>query len=206
MNKILMAMLVLTALACNVAKKEEGLKIYGRTEITDEGDTIYHKIADYKFVDQDSNFVTPETFKDKIYIADFFFTSCPTICPKMKTQLLRVYDKYQNNPEVGILSHSIDPTHDTVAVLHEFAERLGVSSDKWHFITGDKEDIFKIGQTSYMVSANEDPNEPGGYIHSGAFILVDKERRVRGLYDGTLPEAVDKLMNDIDILLKEYEK
>ena len=206
MNKILIAMLVLTALACNEAKKEEGLKIYGRTEITDDGDTIYHKIADYKFVDQDSNFVTPETFKHKIYIADFFFTSCPTICPKMKTQLLRVYEKYQNNPEVGILSHSIDPTHDTVAVLHEFAERLGVSSDKWHFITGDKEDIFKIGQTSYMVSANEDPNEPGGYIHSGAFILVDKERRVRGLYDGTLPEAVDKLMNDIDILLKEYEK
>lgn len=206
MNRLLIVLLVLATLACTEKKKEEGLKIYGRTEITDEGDTIYHKIADYKFVDQDSNFVTPETFKDKIYIADFFFTSCPTICPKMKTQLLRVYDKYENNPEVMILSHSIDPTHDTVAVLHEFAERLGVSSDKWHFITGDKEDIFKIGQTSYMVSANEDPNEPGGYIHSGAFILVDKERRVRGLYDGTLEESVDKLMNDIDILLKEYGK
>lgn len=205
MNKYLMALLMLSTIACSV-KQEEELKIYGRTEITDEGDTIYHKIADFKFVDQDSNYVTHETFQDKIYVADFFFTSCPTICPIMKTQMLRVYDKYENNAEVMILSHSIDPEHDTVAVLHEFAERLGVKSSKWRFITGDKEDIFKIGQTSYMVSANEDPNEPGGYIHSGAFILVDKERRVRGLYDGTLPEAVDNLMKDMDILLKEYEK
>ncbi len=192
--------------ACNQEPKEEKLKIYGRSEVTDAGDTIYHKIEDYKFVDQDSAWVTPATFEGKIYVADFFFTSCPTICPIMKTQMLRVYEKYETNPEVMMLSHSIDPKHDTVAVLKEFADRLGVKSDKWHFITGNKDDIFKLGQTSYMVAATEDSSEPGGYIHSGAFILVDKDRRIRGFYDGTVAEQVDKLMMDMDKLLKEYEK
>ncbi|HNP19495.1 MAG TPA: SCO family protein [Fulvivirga sp.] len=206
MRTLLMILVVITiATACN-APKEEKLRIFGRTEVAENGDVIYHKIADFKFVDQDSNFVTPDTFKDKIYVADFFFTSCPTICPLMKVQLLRVYDKYKDNPNVLLLSHSIDPTHDTVAVLHDFAERLGVESSKWHFVTGDKDEIYKIGQTSYMVSASEDSSEPGGYIHSGAFILVDKDKRVRGLYDGTLPDQVDRLMKDMDKLLKEYEK
>ncbi len=205
MRTLLMILVVVTiATACN-APKEEKLRIFGRTEVLENGDVIQHHIADFKFVDQDSNFVTPETFKDKIYVADFFFTSCPTICPLMKVQLLRVYDKYKDNPNVLILSHSIDPTHDTVAVLHDFAERLGVESSKWHFVTGDKDEIYKIGQTSYMVSASEDGTEPGGYIHSGAFILVDKDKRVRGLYDGTLPDQVDRLMKDMDKLLKEYE-
>lgn len=202
--KYLMAVsLLFSLMACE--PKEEKLKIYGRSEVSDNGDTIYHTIADYAFVNQDSAMVTPETFENKVYVADFFFTSCPTICPIMKTQMLRVYERIEANPEVMILSHSIDPKHDTVAVLREFAERLGVSSDKWHFVTGNKDDIFKLGQTSYMVSASEDPTEPGGYIHSGAFILVDKDRRVRGLYDGTLADQVDVLMADIDKLLKEYE-
>jgi protein SCO1 len=200
-----MSLVVLVMITACV-RKEEKLAIYGRKEITDKGDTIYHHIADYKFVDQDSNFVTPDTFKDKIYVADFFFTSCPTICPIMKTQMLRVYEKYKDNPNVLILSHSIDPKHDTVALLHDFAERLGVTSDKWHFVTGNKDEIYKIGQTSYMVTAMEDGTEPGGYIHSGAFILVDKDRQVRGLYDGTLADQVDRLMKDMDKLLAEYEK
>ncbi|MEQ8927107.1 MAG: SCO family protein [Fulvivirga sp.] len=203
MKQFLVLLIGLAVIACE--SQQDRLKIYGRSEVTDSGDTVYHKIADFKFVNQDSNWITQDTFKDKIYVADFFFTSCPTICPIMKTQMLRVYDKFENNPDVLILSHSIDPKHDSVAVLKEFADRLGVSSDKWHFITGQKEDIFKVGQTSYMVSASEDPTAPGGYLHSGAFILIDKERRVRGLYDGTKPEAVDKLMLDIDRLLKEYE-
>lgn len=197
--------LIIMVTACGNQKEDKAkLPVMGRHQMT-ENDTIYHTIADFKFVDQDSNWVTPETFEDKIYIADFFFTSCPTICPIMKAQMLRVYDSIQDKPDVLILSHTIDPKHDTVAVLKEFAERLGVQSDKWHFVTGNKDDIYKIGQTSYMVSASEDPGEPGGYIHSGAFILVDKEKRVRGLYDGTKPEDVDRLIRDIAILREEYE-
>ena len=122
----------------------------------------------------------------------------------MKTQMLRVYENFQDNPSVMILSHTIDPKHDSVAVLHEFADRLGVSSKTWHFVTGEQEEIYDIGQNSYMVTAREDPDEPGGYLHSGAFLLIDKERRVRGIYDGTKADKVDLLMEDIDKLLSEY--
>ena len=119
--------------------------------------------------------------------------------------MLRIYDEYESNPEVAILSHTIDPKHDTVAVLRDYAERLGVSSTKWHFVTGDQDDIYEISESSYMVTAAEDSNEPGGYIHSGAFLLVDKERRIRGVYDGTVPEQVDLLIKDINRLLKETQ-
>ena len=120
--------------------------------------------------------------------------------------MLRVYEAFKSNDEVAIISHTIDPEYDTVALLHDFAERLGVEAPKWHFVTGEKEAIYELGQKGYMVTAMEDENEAGGYIHSGAFILVDKERHVRGVYDGTQTEDVDKLIRDIPLLLKTYEK
>ena len=194
------------------SSKREKLPILGRMEIQNveynggiQADTLYHTIPDFSFTNQDGQTVTQETFRDKIYIADFFFTSCPTICPIMKTQMLRVYEKYKDNPSVKILSHTIDPKHDSVAVLHEFADRLGVSSDTWHFVTGPQEDIYEIGQESYMVTAREDPEEPGGYLHSGAFLIIDKDRRVRGIYDGTKEDKVDELLKDVDRLLLEYQ-
>ena len=176
----------------------------GRTEYT-LTDTIYHTIKEFEFVNQDSTVVNLSTFEGKIFVSDFFFTSCPTICPIMKTQMLRVYEKIENYDDVAILSHSIDPEYDTVALLKDFSERLGVSAPKWHFVTGDKQKIYEQGQRSYMVTAMEDKTAPGGLLHSGAFVLVDKEKRVRGFYDGTKPEEVDILMKDIDILRAEYE-
>ncbi|HLF36222.1 MAG TPA: SCO family protein [Cyclobacteriaceae bacterium] len=167
-------------------------------------DTVYHKIADFRFYDQDSAEITNQTFSGKIYIADFFFTSCPTICPRMNTQLLRVYEKFRDNPHIAILSHSIDPYNDSISVLKDFADKLGVSSDQWHFVAGDQDKIFEIGQKSYMVTAMNDLSEPGGFLHSGALIMVDPERRIRGIYDGTKPEEVDHLINDIPNLLTEY--
>jgi protein SCO1/2 len=186
-------------------KKEAPLPIFGEKEV-EGGDTIYHTIADFKFVDQDSAVVTNDTFKDKIYVADFFFTSCRTICPIMKTQMLRVYDSIQNEPDVLLLSHSIDPEYDTVGLLHDYAERLGVKSNKWHFVTGSKEDIYKIAQTSYFATAMEDKAEPDGFIHSGAFLLIDKNKRIRGKYDGTKEEDVNRLLAEIQRLKKEYAK
>jgi protein SCO1/2 len=186
-------------------KKEAALPIFGEKEVQGN-DTIYHTIADFKFVDQDSAFVTNDTFKDKIYVADFFFTSCRTICPIMKTQMLRVYDSIQNDPDVLLLSHSIDPEYDTVGLLHDYAERLGVKSNKWHFVTGSKEDIYKIAQTSYFATAMEDKSEPDGFIHSGAFLLIDKDKRIRGKYDGTKEEDVNRLLLEIQRLKKEYAK
>jgi protein SCO1/2 len=194
------ALFCFLAAACT-DKKEVPLPIFGEREVVGT-DTVYHTIGDFKFVDQDSATVTNETFQDKIYVADFFFTSCRTICPIMKTQMLRVYDSIQNDPEVLLLSHSIDPEYDTVGLLHDYAERLGVKSSKWHFVTGNKDDIYKIAQTSYFATALEDKSEPDGFIHSGAFLLIDKHKRIRGKYDGTKEEDVNRLMADI-LRLKE---
>jgi protein SCO1/2 len=186
------------------SKRKEGrLPIFGEREIIG-ADTTYHTIADFQFVNQDSAIVTNDTFKGKIYVTDFFFTSCRTICPIMKTQMLRVYDSIQSVSDVLILSHTIDPTYDTVGLLHDFAERLGVTSDKWHFVTGNKDSIYNLAQTSYFATAMEDKTEPDGFIHSGAFLLIDKKGRIRGKYDGTVEEDVNKLIIDIKRLRKEY--
>lgn len=198
--------------SCDSKQREGHLPILGNMDLVDrvrDGkkviDTVYHTIPDFHFTDQDSNAVTQETFSDKIYVADFFFTSCPDICPAMKTQMLRVYEKFKDNNEFALLSHTIDPKRDSVTVLKDYSERLGVEeSGKWFFVTGEKEKIYDIGLNGYMVTADESPDAPGGFIHSGAFILVDKERRIRGVYDGTKEEKVDLLMSDIPRLMAEY--
>ena len=183
--------------------KNEKLPIFG--ERTANGtDTVFHTIAPFQFVDQDSSAITNESFGGKIYVADFFFTTCRTICPIMKTQLLRVYEATQNMPDVLILSHTIDPEYDTVALLRDFARRLGVESKRWHFVTGSRDSIYKIAQTSYFATAMEDRTEPDGFIHSGAFLLIDKEKRIRGKYDGTKEEDVNRLIRDIGMLRREY--
>jgi protein SCO1/2 len=166
-------------------------------------DTIYHQIPPFRFLNQDSTWVSEKDLSGKIYVADFFFTSCPTICPKMKTQLLRIYERYASNDQIRILSHSIDPTFDTPIVLKQYAERLQVKAPRWNMLTGDKAAIYKLGEKSYMVTAQEDKNEAGGFVHSGAFILVDKNRHVRGIYDGTQETEVNHLIEDIEILLQE---
>ncbi|MCC5932463.1 MAG: SCO family protein [Cyclobacteriaceae bacterium] len=202
--------MVLALLACGGGDKGK-LPVYGPREVKNvtydggmKADTIYHKIPDFAFLNQDSTWITHKSVANKIYVADFFFTSCPTICPVMKTQMLRVYEKFNDNTSVMLLSHTIDPEYDDVPLLHDYAERLGVSSNTWNFLTGDKEIIYEIGQKSYMVTAAEDSDEPGGYIHSGAFLLVDPERRIRGIYDGTKEKEVDRLIKDIPKLLSEY--
>jgi protein SCO1/2 len=182
--------------------KEEKLPIYGEKEVTGQ-DTIYHTIGKFRFVDQDSMVVTNETVKNKIYVADFFFTSCRTICPIMKTQMLRVYEAVEKDPDVVLVSHTIDPAYDTVALLHDFADRLGVKTSKWHFLTGDKDSIYYVAQTSYFATAMQDQSEPDGFIHSGAFLLIDKKGRIRGKYDGTKEQDVNRLIADIEKLRKE---
>ena len=201
MKKFLLPFIILVG--CS-QKESEKLPFLGNT-IYNESDTIYHTIQDFQLVDQDSMIVTNNTFSDKVYVADFFFTSCPTICPIMKGQMLRVHERFRENDQVGILSHTIDPSYDTVALLKDYAERLSVDTKQWKFVTGDEDYIYDLAEKSYIAIANADPDAPGGYVHSGAFLLVDKSRRIRGFYDGTVEEQVDILMNDIDKLLKEYE-
>lgn len=212
MNKVLLpAILLVILIACGEVKQKYELPVIGRSEVVEREvdgktvyDTVYHTIADFRFVNQDSAIVTNATFEDKIYVTDFFFTSCPTICPIMKQQMLRIYAAYEDNPQVALLSHTIDPEYDTVALLKDFSEKLGVSSDKWHFVTGDQDEIYEIGEKSYLSVMAEEEGAPGGYIHSGAIILVDKDRRIRSVMDGTVPEQVDVMIGDIQRLLNEY--
>lgn len=172
-----------------------------------ETDTVYHRIAPFSFLNQEGKAISNKEVEGKVYVADFFFTTCPTICPVMKKQMLRVYDKFKQDPDFKILSHTIDPKHDTVALLKDYALRLGVEdASTWNFLTGDQERIFEIGQTSYLSTAMEDNTEPGGLLHSGAFILIDKEGHIRGVYDGTKEDQVNKLMSDIPKILGKNEE
>jgi protein SCO1 len=198
---VYMIMLVLIS-GCE-KKTEPPLPIYGERELVGK-DTVYHTIGEFSFINQDSSVITNSTFDNKIYVADFFFTSCRTICPIMKTQMMRVYDSIQDQSDVLLLSHTIDPEYDTVGLLRDYAERLGVNSDKWHFATGrPKQEVYKLAQLSYFSTAMEDKAEPDGFIHSGAFLLIDKHRRIRGKYDGTKEEDVNRLLADIRRLEKE---
>lgn len=196
---------------CDSGSKSTTLPIYGEREPVERVvngetvvDTIYHQIPDFAFVDQDSQLVTQETVAGKVYVSDFFFTSCPTICPKMKSQMLRVYEAYKDNPNVVLLSHSIDPDHDTVAVLKDYADRLGIETAKWHMLTGDMDSIYDIAK-QYLAAVEEDANAEGGFSHSGDFYLIDQQRRIRGHYNGTLEEDVDRLIKDIPLLLSQKE-
>ena len=166
-------------------------------------DTIYNTIPPFSFVNQNSDTVTEKIIDGKIYITDFFFTTCPTICPVMKRQMLKVYEKFKGNKDVMILSHTIDPEHDTPQVLNTFAKDLGVTGNQWQFLTGSKEKIYEIGLKSYMVVAKEDKSAEGGFLHSGAFVLVDKDKHVRGIYDGTTEEGTKRIIADIQTLLDE---
>ena len=179
----------------------EPLPILGNTTVVD-GDTVYHTIPDFQFVDQDSQVITNASFAERIYVSDFFFTSCPSICPKVKKEMLRMYERYSTNPDIAFISHSIDTRRDSVPRLKQYSDNLGVRGDFWHFVTGDKDALFRIAD-DYFVSALEDPGAPGGFDHSGRLILVDKNRHVRSFCNGTDAEEVDRFMVDIDQLLHE---
>ena len=196
-----LAVILIFACAAPGPPKKKKLPIIGNKEVVN-GDTIYHTIPDFSFIDQDSNLITNGTFKDKAYVVDFFFISCPTICPKTTKQMLRIYDQFKEEDGLKLVAHTVDPKRDSVAALKLYAHNLNVDSDRWHFVTGDKSDIYDIAEEYFSV-AKEDPDAPGGFDHSGRFILVDKNRMVRSFCNGTDPGDVDRFMEDIQILLDE---
>lgn len=166
-------------------------------------DTIYHQIPEFEFLNQDSVLVGTDFFNDGVYVANFFFTHCPSICPTMQRNLLGVYEEYIGDRRVKFLSHSIDFKYDTPSVLKEYADKLGVVNDQWQFVHGEKADIYGIAE-HYMVYTKEDASVPGGYDHSGYFVLVDHRGHIRGAYDGTSTDQIDLLRKDLKILLQEY--
>ena len=169
-------------------------------------DSSFRTIPAFKLLNQDSVVVTNKNFDGTIYVADFFFTSCPTICPVMHRNLLKVYQKYKGNPEVKLASHTIDVKYDTPSRMKNYATKLGVDGTQWEYLWGTRDEIYALAERNYLVSAQEDKNAPGGFVHQGYLVLVDKEKRIRGAYDGTQDKDVAQLMDDMDLLLKEYHK
>jgi len=167
-------------------------------------DTTYHTIADFKFVNQNGDTVTQENFKNSVYVTDFFFTTCHTICPIMTTKMNSIYIKFKGNDEVKFLSHTVDPEIDTVAQLNRYALKYNADPKQWIFVTGDKKALYDIARTSYFLDAQEGDGGPDDFIHTQNFALIDKNKRIRGYYDGTDSIQVAQLMKDIDLLLAEY--
>ncbi|MCJ0743290.1 SCO family protein [Pedobacter montanisoli] len=206
----LWALCFLFLFSCSNEKKlpifgERSVKIVKGTDGIDRIDTVYKTVPDFKFLNQDSVYITQDDFKGKIYVTDFFFTSCSTICPVMHRNLKEVYEKFKSNPEVMFLSHTIDFKYDKPSVLKKYAQKLGVDTKKWEFVYGDKESVYTLAEKDYLVAVKEDSSATDGYIHQGWLVLVDKHRRLRGAYDGTKSEEVAKLEKDIAILLAEKE-
>jgi protein SCO1/2 len=189
----------------------QALPIYGErggvTKTADgKYDTIYHTIPAFKFVNQYGDSISDKNLNGKIYVADFFFTSCPSICPVMHRNMLAVYQEFRNASDVKILSHTIDPKYDSVAVMKKYADKLGISGNTWWFLQGKKEDTYKLAGSYLTSTPREDNTVPGGHVHDGLFILIDKQKRIRGTYDGTQPDQVTKMIADIKELRTEPDQ
>lgn len=193
-------------LSCGLSEsKNQKLPIIGeRLGLTGQGDTLYPTVPSFSFTNQNGTTVTNKDFDNQIYVVDFFFTHCPTICPKVTANMLRIYERFKDSASVTLLSHSIDTKNDTVGRLQEYAGKMGVTAPKWHFVTGNQDSIYQIADDYFLVLPTVDPSVPGGFNHDGRLVLVDKQKRVRSFCDGTDAKDVDRFMNDIEILLKEY--
>lgn len=163
----------------------------------------YHTIADFSFVNQNGDTITQKNYEGKIYVADFFFTTCGSICPKMTTNLADVQKAVLNNPKVMLLSHTVFPEVDSIPVLKQYAIKHGVVDSKWNLVTGDKKEIYTMARKSYLAVKLGRPDQLYDMVHTENFVLVDQKRRVRGFYDGTNKEEIKRLLEDIDFLCKE---
>lgn len=205
-NFLLIAAVFLTFFSCedpdNPRYDEKApLPILGERDFVN-GDTIYHTAPDFRFINQDSVNISPALFENRPYIVDYFFTTCPTICPRVKAEEIRVFDHFENRPDLGFLSVSIDVGADKVYKLKEYAEKLGVGTPRWHFVTGDEDHIYDIANDFFHI-AQKDPDAPGGFDHDGRLILIDKNKHIRAFCDGQVGKDVDRFIKDVEKLLRE---
>ncbi len=164
----------------------------------------FHKIPDFQFINQLGDTISQKTFDNKIYIADFFFTSCPGICTKMTGNMAKVQEAFLNDPEVVLLSHSVTPSIDSVSVLKNYAKNHGVQDNKWHLVTGDRTAIYELGRNHYFVENDLGvPKDPNDFLHTENFLLVDKNKHIRGIYNGLNRASINQLITDIRTLLEE---
>ncbi|WP_346881937.1 SCO family protein [uncultured Algibacter sp.] len=166
----------------------------------------YHKIADFKLTNQNGKTITQNDYHNKIYVADFFFTTCQSICPVMTDHMVQIQKEIINDNEIMLLSHSVTPSIDTVAQLKKYAVKKGVNDKKWNLVTGDKKQIYQLARQSYLAVKNQGDGGPYDMVHTENFMLIDKKQQIRGFYDGTRQDDIVKLLDDIQILKKEYDK
>ncbi len=164
----------------------------------------YHKISNFSLTNQNGETITQEDYDNKIYVADFFFTTCPSICPIMTENMFYIQEKTINK-DILLVSYSVTPEIDSVAQLKKYAIEKGVDDSRWNLLTGEKKDIYELARKSYLVAKNNGDGGKYDMIHTENFVLIDKEKRIRGFYDGTNKEEMDKLLNDIQILENSYK-
>jgi protein SCO1/2 len=204
--KIFNLILLTLALLCSCNSKPQRLPLLGNAVLVKHGtaiDSVYPVVPTFSFIDQKKKVIDNNTFRNKIYVADFFFISCPTICPVMTASMKRVYDAYAQNKDILFISHTIDPKYDTPERLDKYADGLNADHNKWHFVTGNRDSIYKLAEKGYYSPAHKDTSNQGGYVHSGGLILIDKQGHMRGVYDGTSKEETNKLIEDIEVLIKQ---
>jgi protein SCO1/2 len=201
---------VTISLFYSALKPQKTLPIYNPADVNPElvDSTVqykskYHTIADFSFVNQNGKTITQKDYEGKIYVADFFFTTCGSICPKMTTNLVGVQKAIANNPKVMLLSHTVFPEVDSIPVLKEYAKKHGVIDSKWNLVTGDKKEIYTMARKSYLAVKLGRPDQLYDMVHTENFILVDQKRRVRGFYDGTNKDEMQRLLDDIEFLSKD---
>lgn len=165
----------------------------------------YHKIADFSLINQNGETITGDSYKDKIYVADFFFTTCLTICPIMTDHMVLIQNEIKSDPDVMLLSHTVTPEIDTVAQLKKYALEKGVIDSKWNLVTGNKKEIYNLARKSYLAVKTDGTGDTYDMIHTENFMLIDKKRQIRGYYDGTNPDDISRLLKDIKVLKKEYK-
>ena len=209
---LLIVSVIIISIFYNILKPKKVLPIYQPTQVSAElvDSTIqhkkkYHKIADFSLINQNGDTITQETYKNKIYVADFFFTTCKTICPIMTKNMHVLQKEFITDNEVMLLSHSVTPEIDTVAQLKRYAKEKFVNSSKWNLVTGDKKEIYKLARKSYLAVKDDGDGGPFDMVHTENFMLIDKERQIRGFYDGTNLDDIDRLIDDIAVLKEEYE-
>ncbi len=165
----------------------------------------YHTISNFRLTNQNGQTVTQDTYEGKIYVADFFFTTCQTICPIMTSNMVELQDKLANNPDVLLLSHTVMPEIDTVAQLKKYALQKKVNATQWNLVTGSKQEIYDLARKQYLV-AKENPDDPLGLVHTENFVLIDTQKRIRGFYDGTQTQEMDRILHDIGVLQNQGKK
>ena len=195
-----------------ILKPIEVLPIYQPSEVNEklvDSSIIhvakYHKISDFNLTNQNGKEITQANYKDKIYVADFFFTTCQDICPVMTKNMYQLQEELKNDNEVLLLSHTVIPEVDTVEQLKEYAIENNVDDSKWNLVTGDKKQIYELARKSYLAVEDSSFNE-FDMIHTENFMLIDKEKQIRGFYDGTNSEEINRLLKDIEILKQSYNK